>query len=178
MRNITGKTLTQHQTGLLDSIKHKLLAVRNHRPRPRLDDKIITAWNGMMISAFAQAGVVLNDKNYLDVATKVAEFVRTHLFDKKTGLLYRRIRGEQAGVAAGLGDYVWTVRGLLDLYHSDNDRQWLELAVTLADKQNAQFLDKASGGYFDASDKDASLLFRFRPIYDDALPAGECYCAG
>ncbi len=167
----SGKSLTERQLGLLDSIKHKLMRARNHRPRPHLDDKIITAWNGMMISAFAQAGVVLKDKAYLNAATKAAEFVRDHLIDKSTGLLYRRIRGEQAGVAAGLGDYAWTVRGLLDLYYANNDKQWLALAITLSDKQNAQFLDQASGGYFDASDKDASLLFRFRPIYDDALPA-------
>jgi uncharacterized protein len=167
----SSKALTDHQVKLLVSIKHKLLLARNHRPRPHLDDKIITAWNGMMISALAQAGMVFKDKNYIDVATQAAEFVRAHLFDKKTGKLYRRIRGEHAGIAAGLGDYAWTVRGLLDLYHADNDKQWLALAITLSDKQNAQFLDKTSGGYFDASDKDASLLFRFRPIYDDALPA-------
>jgi hypothetical protein len=168
----SSKVLTDHQVKLLVSIKHKLLLARNRRPRPHLDDKIITAWNGMMISAFAQAGVVLKDKDYLNVATKAAEFVRDHLIDKKTEGLYRRIRGAQAGVDAGLADYVWTIRGLLDLYGADKDKQWLELAITLADKQNAQFLDQSSGGYFDASDKDASLLFRFKPIYDDSLPAG------
>jgi hypothetical protein len=165
------KALTLRQSKLLVSIKHKLLSARNQRPRPHLDDKIVTAWNGMMISAFAQAGVVFKDKTYLNVATKAAEFVRDHLIDKKTGSLYRRIRGDRAGVDAGLADYVWTVRGLLDLYAAGRDRQWLELAIALSDKQKAQLLDQVSGGYFDASDKDASLLFRFRPIYDDSLPA-------
>jgi len=160
-----------NQNAMLTSIKNKLLAARNQRPRPHLDDKIVTAWNGMMISALAQAGAQLDEKKYLAAATKAAEFARNTLVAKQSGRLYRRFRGGRAGVEAGLNDYAWLVRGLLDLYQAGNDKQWLQLAIQLSGEQNALFLDTKTGGYFDASDKDSSLLFRSKPVYDDALPA-------
>jgi hypothetical protein len=167
----SSKPVSAEQNALLRSAKSRLLTARKLRPRPHLDDKIVTAWNGMMISAFAQAGAVFKDKKYLSVAVKAAEFTRSKLIDKKTGRLYRRIRGEQAGVEAGLSDYVWTVRGLLDIYQVNKDKQWLALALQLTDKQSALFLDQSSGGYFDALDNDTSLLFRSKSVYDGALPA-------
>lgn len=165
------KLLNAEQTKILSTIKTKLLAARSDRPRPHLDDKIVTAWNGMVISALAQAGEAFKNDQYLKAASRTASFMRDQLFDNKTGQLYRRTRSGQAGVAAGLGDYVWYVRGLLDLYHATAEQNWLKLAVNLTEKQDQLFLDTGNGGYFDASDKDTSLLFRSRPIYDGALPA-------
>ena len=165
------KALSQQQAIMLAALNIKLQSARDQRLRPHLDDKIITAWNGMMMSAFAQADVILKDKHFLNTALQAAGFMRDHLLDKKTGKLYRRSRAGQAGVEAGLSDYVWVVRGLLDVYAAGKDRQWLELAIALAQRQDALFLDPAGGGYFDAVDNDASLLFRSRSIYDGALPA-------
>ncbi len=163
--------LTKTQTALLASVRQKLLEARSHRPRPHLDDKIVTAWNGMMISALAQAGLVFSDEKYIRAAIKSANFLRSQLIDERTGNLYRRTRSGEAGVDAVLGDYVWFIRGLLDLYHANADKSWLDLAIRLSEKQNLLFLDQANGGYFDASDTDTNLLFRSRPVYDGALPA-------
>jgi len=167
----SGEPLTEKQKQLLTSVKNKLLDKRTHRPRPHLDDKIITAWNGMMISALAVASRTLNDKKYLNAAIKAAEFVHEQLFDTKTEQLFRRIRGERAGVEAGLSDYVWTINSLIYLHEVTNNRRWLDSAVKLSKKQNELFLDENYGGYFDASDRDSSLLFRSKSIYDGALPA-------
>lgn len=165
------KKLGKKQQQMLLSVNEKLLDVRAHRPRPHLDDKIITAWNGMMISAFAQSHKVLGEKRYLDVAIKAAGYVSDKLIDRKTGKLLRRVRGGQAGIDAGLGDYVWYVQGLIKLYDATSDRRWLEHATRLTSMQNKLFLDKATGGYFDAAAGDSTLLFRSKSIYDGALPS-------
>ncbi len=167
----SGTVLTKKHNQLLSSVKNKLLGQRNYRPRPHLDDKIITAWNGMMISALADAYKILHDKKYLNAATKAAEFLRDKLMNKKTSQLYRRIRVGQAGVEANLSDYVWYVNSLLKLYEVTSDKRWLKMSINLSEKQNELFLDESNGGYFDASDHDSNLLFRSKSIYDGALPA-------
>ena len=167
----SSKPLTEKQKQLLMAVKNKLLKKRTHRPRPHLDDKIITAWNGMMISALADASKTLSDKKYLNAAVAAAEFVHGQLFDNKTGQLFRRVRGGQAGIEAGLSDYVWYIHGLIDLYEVTNDKRWLTMAIKLSKKQNELFLDENNDGYFDSSGRDSTLLFRSKSIYDGALPA-------
>ena len=167
----SNKPLTKEQQKLLLSTKNKLLDARSFRPRPHLDDKIITAWNGMMIAAFVDAFNILNDKKYLHHAIKAAEFIRDQLMDKETGKLFRRVRAGQAGIEAGLSDYAWTIHGLISIYDATKDKLWLTLAINLSNKQNELFLDEVNGGYFDASGQDATLLFRSKSIYDGALPA-------
>ncbi len=173
--------LTKQQTELLASARKKLNEKRRQRPRPHLDDKIITAWNGMMLSAFAKASLVFNDTALLEEAKQTAGFIKTHLYNKKSGKLYRQYRAQintagavvsaSASAEATLSDYAWLIYGLLDMYLASNDRQWLNWALELQKKQNELFLDKSSGAYFESIANDTSILFRSKSIYDGALPS-------
>ncbi len=175
--------LTKQQTELLASARKKLNNIRRQRPRPHLDDKIITAWNGMMLSAFAKASLVFKNPAYLEEAKRTVGFIKTHLYNKKTGKLYRHYREHlnTAGASdstnastraeATLSDYVWLIYGLLDVHIVSNDKQWLDWALELQEKQNELFLDKATGAYFESVANDSSLLFRSKSIYDGALPS-------
>ena len=173
--------LTKQQTELLASARKKLNEIRRQRPRPHLDDKIITAWNGMMLSAFAKASLVFNDPALLEEAKQTAGFTKAHLYNKKTGKLYRQYRAQintasasasnGASAEATLSDYAWLIYGLLDMYVASNDRQWLNWALELQEKQNELFLDKSSAAYFESTADDTSILFRSKSIYDGALPS-------
>ncbi len=173
--------LTKQQTELLASARKKLNNIRRQRPRPHLDDKIITAWNGMMLSAFAKASLVFKNPAFLEEAKRTVGFIKTHLYNKKTGKLYRHYRAHlntagasdstNASAEATLSDYVWLIYGLLDVHKASNDKQWLDWALALQEKQNELFLDKATGAYFESVANDSSLLFRSKSIYDGALPS-------
>ena len=173
--------LTKQQTELLASAKKKLNNIRRQRPRPHLDDKIITAWNGMMLSAFAKASLVFKNPAFLDEARQTVGFIKAHLYNKKTGTLYRHYRAHlntagasvstNARAEATLSDYSWLIYGLLDMHKAGNDHQWLDWALELQEKQNKLFLDKATGAYFESVANDSSLLFRSKSVYDGALPS-------
>ena len=149
----------------------KLNNIRRQRPRPHLDDKIITAWNGMMIAAFAKASIVFNDLAFLEEAKQTAGFIKIHLYDNKTGKLYRQYRANQASSAATLSDYAWLIYGLLEVYQASKNKQWLNWALELQEKQNELFLDKSSAAYFESIASDTSILFRSKSIYDGAVPS-------
>lgn len=164
------RQLSEPETAVIASVRQKLYQARLQRPRPHLDDKIITAWNGMMIRALAEAARVFDDKRYLEAAIHAAEFVRDRLMDKTTDQLYRRIRKDEAGIGATLDDYVWYINGLLTLYQQTGSKQWLLLALRLSAKQQQLFLDNSKGGYYESA-ADNNLLYRSRSAYDGALPA-------
>ncbi len=165
--------LSEKQKILLYSARLKLNAARILRPRPHLDDKIITAWNGMMISAYARAARVFpEDKaQFLLKATTDANFIYQHLRNKKTGNLYRRYRNGRAGIAAALNDYAWLIKGFLEIYKVNHVPEWLQRAERLTKKQDNLFLDKNSGAYYEAAKGDTEVLFRSKSAYDGALPA-------
>ncbi|MFV9615398.1 MAG: thioredoxin domain-containing protein [Gammaproteobacteria bacterium] len=167
--------LTQQESSWLQSASQTLNAKRRLRPRPQLDDKIITEWNGMMLSAFAKASLVFNKPAFLEEAEQTAGFIKTHLYNKKTGKLYRQYRSQKntaaASTEATLSDYVWLIYGLLDVYKASSDKQWLNWAGELQEKQNELFLDKSSAAYFESIADDTSILFRSKSIYDGALPS-------
>lgn len=165
------KTLTRQQRKRLSSARLKLNKRRLLRPRPHLDDKVITAWNGMMLAAFARASVTFDDSQLLDEAIDTAGFIRQHLYDAKGKKLFRQYRLGLANAHATLADYVWLIYGLLEIYRANVDSQWLHWALELQTQQNALFFDQASGAYFESVAGDASLLFRSKSIYDDALPS-------
>jgi hypothetical protein len=148
-----------------------LFAARTHRPHPPLDDKIITAWNGMMISALARASQSLNEPRYLEHAQATAEFLEANLYDSKTGKLWRSYRASSASVDGFLDDYTDLIAGLLDLYQAGFDVRWLSWAVSLQEKQDHLFWDDKDGGYFDVGTSDSSLLSRTREGYDGVEPA-------
>ena len=128
------------------ALKDKLLRVREKRERPFKDDKVLTAWNGLMISALAKAAQVLQDEEYLKAAQNSAKFIKENLYEK--GRLGRRFREGEAKFTASLDDYAYLIQGLVDLYESDFDEQWLSWANELQKKQDEIFWDKKTGGYY------------------------------
>ncbi len=154
-----------------------LLELRNKRPRPHLDDKIITAWNGLMISAFARAAQVLGAPDYLAAANKAAEFVRDKLYDAKTHTLRRSYREGASEVGGFAEDYAFYIQGLLDLYGASFDVKWLRLAEQLQATQDRLFWDEKGGGYFTARADDPNILLRMKEDNDNAEPASSSIAA-
>jgi len=155
----------------LAEARAKLYNVRKERPRPHLDDKTITAWNGLMISAFAQAYQTLGDVRYLEAAEQAAAFVRDHLYNKKTRELLRRYRDGESAIAAYADDYAFLIQGLLDLYEASFDVSLLIWAINLQEQQNRLFLDKENGGYYETTGNDSTILLRMKDSYDGAEPS-------
>ncbi len=161
----------------LGNARQKLVEVRARRPRPPLDDKIVTAWNGLMMSAFARASQVLEDPAYLRAATRSASFLRDKLYDATRGELIRSYR-QGAGAARGfVDDYACLIQGLLDLYEASFDIQWLRWAIQLQEKQDALFWDPQNGGYFSISGGDKNILVRMKEDYDGAEPSANSVSA-
>ena len=165
-----GKSPEEIGKNLADA-KQKLFAVRAKRPRPHLDDKTITAWNGLMISAFARAYQVLDDPQYLSAATQSAQFIKTKLYDAKTNKLIRRYRNGEATIDGFADDYAFLVQGLLDLYEASFDISDLAWAFDLQKKQNELFWDSTGKGFFSTTGNDPSVLLRMKEDYDGAEPS-------
>ncbi|MCI0698968.1 thioredoxin domain-containing protein [candidate division KSB1 bacterium] len=162
---------------ILDEARKKLFEARKIRPRPHLDDKIITAWNGLMISAFARAHQVLDEPKYLQAAERAASFVLNKLYNAPTKTLTRRYRDGEAKYPAHLDDYAFLTQGLIDLYEAEFDIKWLEKAVALTETQNRLFWDKNGSGFFDTSGEDETILLRTKEDYDGAEPSGNSIAA-
>ncbi len=157
--------------------REKLFAIRAKRPRPHLDDKIIAAWNGLMISAYARAAQVLDEPRYLEAATRAAKFLRANLYDEKSKLLFRNYRDGRSVVEGFADDYAFVIQGLLDLYEASFDVEWLKFATQLQETQDCLFFDEKNGGYFTTSGKDASVLLRMKDDNDSAEPAASSVAA-
>jgi uncharacterized protein YyaL (SSP411 family) len=162
---------------MLARARATLLELRAQRPRPHLDDKIITAWNGLMISAYARAAQVLDDPGYLEAAMRAATFVRTQLYDASRKVLVRNYRGGRSEVEGFADDYAFVIQGLLDLYEACFDVSWLQFAIVLQETQDKLFFDEAHGGYFNGTGKDASILLRMKEDNDSAEPAASSVTA-
>jgi len=164
--------LTAEQTAeKLAAGRKALFEARSRRPQPPIDDKIVTAWNGMMISALARASQAFDEPRYLERAQVTAKFVEAHLFNSRTGKLWRSYRAGGPSVDGFLDDYTGLIGGLLDLYQADFDVHWLARAVSLQETQDRLFGDAKEGGYFDTDSSDPSLLSRTREAYDGAEPS-------
>jgi uncharacterized protein YyaL (SSP411 family) len=148
----------------------KLFAIREKRVRSHRDEKILTAWNGLMISALARAAQALDEPKYRAAAGRAAHLL---LADRwKNGKLTRT-----ATVPAMVEDYACFGNGLVDLYETDFDPQWLLKAVELADTMLAQFCDPKDGGFFQTDGRDASVIVRAKEDYDGAEPSGNSMAA-
>lgn len=154
----------------LNDDRSALLARRGLRPRPHLDDKILTAWNGLMIGAYARASRVLRDDAHLRAAQHAATFVKNHLFDAATGELLRSYRESPSNISGFAADYAFLISGLLDLYEADFDPGWLRWVRQLQDTLDLHFWDQERGGYFSTSDYDPAILLRMKEDYDGAEP--------
>jgi uncharacterized protein len=161
----------------LASSREKLFAIRSKRPRPHLDDKIIAAWNGLMISAYARAAQVLDEQRYIENATRAANFIRKHLWDDSSGILFRSYRDGRSAVEGFSDDYAFIVQGLLDLYEASFDVEWLRFVTQLQETQDRLFFDKKNGGYFSTSGQDQSVFLRMKDDNDSAEPAASSVAA-
>jgi uncharacterized protein YyaL (SSP411 family) len=148
----------------------KLMAIRDTRVRPHLDDKVLTAWNGLMITAFAKGGFVLNEPRYLEAARRSADFILRDMY--ADGVLLRRWRQGEAAIPGFLDDYAFFGQGLLDLYEATFDRRYLDSAIELADKMRELFEDTEAGAFYSTAAGDVSLVMRIKEDYDGAEPSG------
>ncbi|MBN2293698.1 MAG: DUF255 domain-containing protein [Pirellulales bacterium] len=143
----------------LKKIHGKLLTQREKRPRPHLDDKVLTAWNGLMIMGLAHAGRVLNEPPYIEAAARAADFVLENLREED-GRLLRTWRRGKAKLPAYLNDYAFFIAGLLELHRAMGQDRWLRHADAMTELMIRDFGNDESGGFFLTSDKHDTLLFR------------------
>jgi uncharacterized protein YyaL (SSP411 family) len=169
-----GRTVEQVMA-VLGPARQRLFDARSPRPRPRLDDKVIAAWNGLMIAAFARAARVLVDSprrsEWLASATRAATAVRAHLWREADRTLLRRYRDGESAIAAFCEDYACLAWGLIELFQAGGDVRWLDWAAELTEIQAAKFFDEQDGGWFSTSGDDPSVLLRLKEDYDGAEPA-------
>ena len=155
---------------ILDRINAALYAHRLQRPAPLRDDKILAAWNGLMISAFARGGRVLADPAYIQRAEQAADFLWDRMVSN--GRIHRSHIDGAAGGNGFLDDYAFTIAALLDLFEATAHERWLLRAVQLDQSLFQHFADSANGGYFMTADDHEALIAREKPVQDGALPSG------
>lgn len=160
----------------LDQAREKLFLHRERRVHPYKDDKILTAWNGLMIAASARAGRVLREERYINAARNAAEFIYGNLF-RADGRLLARYRGEEARYPAYAADYAYLGWGLLELYASTYDVKWLKRAVELHKDLLRLFWDEEGGGLFLYGKDSEALISRPKESYDGALPSDNAAAA-
>jgi uncharacterized protein YyaL (SSP411 family) len=156
---------------LLAESRKLLFEARAKRPRPHLDDKVVTAWNGLMISAFARAYQVLNDPAYMQAANKAADFIQQKLYRADTNTLLRSYRQGASEVNGFASDYAFLVQGLLDLYEASFDTDRIDWAVKLQQHEDELFGNAKEGGYYSTSEKDSDVLLRMKEADDTAEPS-------
>lgn len=157
---------------ILGQAREKLFQARLKRPRPHLDDKILTAWNGLMISALARAAEVFDSQDYLSAAERAAGFIYTQLYDKENFRLYRRWRAGEAKISGLADDYVFLINGLIDLYELNFNPWLLEWAVELMNQFLADFVDRSTGlVYLTPRAHDPCLAFQMKDFIDNVTPS-------
>jgi uncharacterized protein YyaL (SSP411 family) len=175
------KTTEEELEKELSALRERLLAARSKRPRPFLDTKVLTGWNGQMIAGLAAAGAALDERKPVDAAKKAADFVLTNLKTKDGRL--RRVWGAAPGQKAEarlngyLDDYAYLVHGLLTLHDVTGEARWLDEARALADKMVALYGDKEVGGFFYTSNDHEKLFARSKDQFDGAQPSGNSVAA-
>jgi uncharacterized protein len=177
--NFEGANIAVRATGdpdRLDEIKAGLLAARERRVRPGLDDKRLTSWNALMISALADAGATLGEPRYRDAAVAAAEFVLRDLRDAD-GRLLRSYNHCRAHLDAYLEDHAFLLEALLTLYESTFDPRWFTEARALADQILDRFEDGERGGFFSTASDHEPLIARRKELEDHPIPSGSSSAA-
>ncbi len=160
----------------VNAAKRALFLARAARIHPSLDDKILTSWNGLMISALARAGSAFGNDAMTEMARSAASSITRYML-REDGSLLRRLRGDDAGIEGFLEDYTFFAWGLLDLYESTLDPAWLASALNVTEQMLARFADEDGGGlYFSAADAE-KLLVRSMDAQDGAIPSGNSVAA-
>jgi uncharacterized protein YyaL (SSP411 family) len=155
---------------VLQRASETLLDIRSARPRPLRDDKVLAAWNGLMISAFAKGAQILDEPRYAQAARAAADFLRRHLWDDSRKILLRRHRQGESAIDGFLDDYAYVGLALLDLYEATFDPGDFAWAVELTERAIALFEDAEGGGFFSTSGD--GLVLRLKDDYDGAEPSG------
>lgn len=170
--------LTEQETEeILSLCKKVLYAAREKRPRPHLDDKILTAWNGLIISSFARFYQLFQDEKYLQCAVNCATFVKNNLYNANEKYLIRNYREGPSSVHGFCEDYSYLINGLIDLYETTFNLEWLTWAIELQQIQDSQFWDQTNGGYFSSKQNDENYLLHIKEDYDGAEPSANSMSA-
>jgi uncharacterized protein YyaL (SSP411 family) len=170
------RTTVEEVTTALANGRQKLFAAREQRVKPGRDEKILTEWNGLMIHALAECGVVLGRADALAAAVKAAEFILQEM-SQPDGKLYRSYKDGQARFNAYLEDYAALIRGLVALYEATFELRWLAEASQLAKLSFAQFHDAANGGFYQTGIDHEQLVIRRKDFIDNAIPSGNAMMA-
>jgi uncharacterized protein YyaL (SSP411 family) len=168
------------ESGLVEkmaSARRKLYDVRSKRIWPGLDDKVLTAWNGLMLAAFSEAAQALGRADYKDVATGNAEFLHATMRAGDGRVLRTWKAGSQAKYNGYLEDYAFLAEGLLTLYQTTFDERWFLWARDLAEDMRTHFVDTEQGGFFDTRDDHEQLIHRPKDVQDNAIPSGNAMAA-
>lgn len=148
-----------------------LYEYRQMKQPPTRDDKILTSWNALAVSAFAKAALILSIEKYQQIAATTVSFILARLVDSNGRLMRSYIQGK-VGHSAFLEDYALLIAALLDLYEASGELQWMEKAIELQAQQDELFADSIWGGYYTTSHDHEVLLSREKPSYDGAIPSG------
>ena len=171
-RNILYQAQALAKTPVVQQASHRLLEIRSHRPRPHLDDKVLAAWNGLMISAFAKGARILNEPRYEQAARRALDFARRTLWRESDATLLRRYRDSEAAIEGFLDDYAFLALALLDMYETAFDAADLHWAERLAHRAIELFEDRQLGGFFSTGAAKQDLVLRLKDDYDGAEPSG------
>ena len=172
--NVT-RTAEPEWRASLEESKRKLFGLREQRIKPDRDEKVLTAWNGLMLASFAEAGVVLNRPDYTNAARRNAEFVLSNL--RRDGSLLRTWKDGVAKFNAYLEDYAFLIEGLVTLFETTGESRWLNEALALTDRMIREFWDEDAGGFFFTGKSHESLIVRSKDYFDNATPSGNSVAA-
>jgi uncharacterized protein len=160
----------------MGELRRALAGARSGRMRPHLDDKILTAWNGLMISALALAAQVLDESRYRDAACRAADFLLAEMWKPVEATLLRRYRAGEAAVRGFAEDYAFFAQGLLDLYEACFACEYLDAAARLTSRQLELFFDGEAGGFF-SGEQDEHIVLRLKEYDDGAEPSANSVAA-
>jgi len=163
-------------TAELDASRAKLFAAREQRIHPHKDDKVIVAWNGLMIDTMARAGAVLGEPRYVQAAAKAADFLLSDL-RRKDGQLLHTWRNGEAKLDGYLDDYTCLANGLVSLYEATFDSRYLDQAIALVEIVLDKFADEKGNGFYFVSEDQEALIVRNKDFYDNAVPSGNSMAA-
>jgi uncharacterized protein len=169
--NLIGSKIPQEDKWLMEMCRQKLFDYREARIHPYKDDKILTAWNGLMIAALSMGGRILGEQRYTDAAEKAVEFIYSNLVRKDDRLLARYRDGESAHLGY-VDDYAFLIWGLIELYETTYKTDYLKKAIKLNDDLLSLFWDGENGGLFLYGNDSERLITRPKEIYDGATPSG------
>jgi len=170
--SIADPKLTEAERTLLTSANRKMMDERATRIRPRLDDKVLASWNGLMLGPVARAAVILKEPNYREVAEKNLGFLKSNLWDESSKTLYHRWRDGARDEVQLLDGYANLLNGVVQLYETTLETKHLEFAIKLADAMIKRFYDAANGGFWQTTEDASDLIIRVKEDYDGAQPSG------